>query len=176
MPENQRLLFYHLYSMSLLSLGINHQTAPVDVRERVAFSGDQVDDALRDLQKISAVRESVIVSTCNRTEIYCDLEVDTAQTVSHWLSRYHGMSDDALLPYIYQHTGQEAPAETAVAAASSTPEQPASIVLTAEQMDLAGIETGYPEMRVLSSSVCKVSTALPMLARASVWCRTESSR
>lgn len=94
--------------MSLLSLGINHQTAPVDVRERVAFSGDQVNDALRDLQKISAVKESVIVSTCNRTEIYCDLEVDTAQTVSHWLSQYHGMSDDALLPYIYQHTGQEA--------------------------------------------------------------------
>ena len=99
---------HHLLSMSLLSLGINHQTAPVNVREKVAFSGDQVGLALRELQALSMVRESVIVSTCNRTEIYCDIEVDTAQAISHWLSQYHGMSDDALLPYLYQHTGVEA--------------------------------------------------------------------
>ena len=99
---------HHLLSMSLLSLGINHQTAPVNVREKVAFSGDQVGLALRELQALSMVRESVIVSTCNRTEIYCDIEVDTAQAISHWLSHYHGMSDDALLPYLYQHTGVEA--------------------------------------------------------------------
>ncbi len=94
--------------MSLLSLGINHQTAPVDVREKVAFSTDQVDVALRELKDLPAVNESVIVSTCNRTEIYCDLEVDNAHSLAHWLSKYHGMSEDALLPYIYQHTDQEA--------------------------------------------------------------------
>jgi len=94
--------------MSLLSLGINHQTAPVDVREKVAFSTDQVDVALRELKDLPAVNESVIVSTCNRTEIYCDLEVDSAHSLAHWLSKYHGMSEDALLPYIYQHTDQEA--------------------------------------------------------------------
>ncbi len=93
--------------MSLFSLGINHQTAPVNIRERVVFSVNQVDQALCELQDLPVVNESVIVSTCNRTEIYCDMELDTAQTVSHWLSRYHGMSDDALLPYIYQHTGPE---------------------------------------------------------------------
>ncbi len=108
MPENCALQCNRLLSMSLLSLGINHQTAPVDVREKVAFSGDQVNQALRELQELPVVNESVIVSTCNRTEIYCDMETDTAQTVSHWLSRYHGMSDDALMPYIYQHSGPEA--------------------------------------------------------------------
>ena len=94
--------------MSLLSLGINHQTAPVDVREKVAFSSDQVDAALRELKDLPAVNESVIVSTCNRTEIYCDLEIDSAHSLAHWLSKYHGMSEDALMPYIYQHTDQEA--------------------------------------------------------------------
>ena len=94
--------------MSLLSLGINHQTAPVDVREKVAFSTEQVDAALRELKDLPAVNESVIVSTCNRTEIYCDLEINSAHSLAHWLSKYHGMSEDALLPYIYQHTDQEA--------------------------------------------------------------------
>lgn len=108
MPENYALQCNRHLPMSLLSLGINHQTAPVDIREKVAFSGDQVNQALRELQNLPVVKESVIVSTCNRTEIYCDMEVDTAQTISHWLSRYHGMSDDALLPYIYQHSGSEA--------------------------------------------------------------------
>ncbi len=94
--------------MSLLSLGINHQTAPVDIREKVAFSTDQVDAALRELKALPIVNESVIVSTCNRTEIYCDLEGDSVHTLSHWLSRYHGMSEDELLPYIYQHNDEEA--------------------------------------------------------------------
>ncbi len=94
--------------MSLLSLGINHQTAPVDVREKVAFSNDQVDEALRELKGLPAVNESVIVSTCNRTEIYCELEVDSSHTLSHWLSHYHGMNEDTLQPYIYQHSDQEA--------------------------------------------------------------------
>lgn len=94
--------------MSLLSLGINHQTAPVDIREKVAFSTDQVDAALRELKALPIVNESVIVSTCNRTEIYCHLEVNSEHTLSQWLSRYHGMSEDALLPYIYQHNDEEA--------------------------------------------------------------------
>ena len=94
--------------MSLLSLGINHETAPVDIREKVAFSTDQVDAALRELIALPVVNESVIVSTCNRTEIYCHLEADSEHTLSHWLSRYHGMNEDALLPYIYQHNNEEA--------------------------------------------------------------------
>ena len=93
--------------MSLLSLGINHQTAPVDIREKIAFSADQMARALDELQSLSAINESVIVSTCNRTEIYCDTSSDSGETISRWLSEYHGISDEALSPYLYQHTNEE---------------------------------------------------------------------
>ena len=93
--------------MSLLSLGINHQTAPVDIREKIAFSAEQLTDALNELQGFSAINESVIVSTCNRTEIYCDTSSDSSEAISHWLSEYHGMSNEALSPYLYQHANEE---------------------------------------------------------------------
>ncbi|MGL6150113.1 MAG: glutamyl-tRNA reductase, partial [Aeromonas sobria] len=55
--------------MSLLALGINHNTASVALRERVAFGPDCIDRALRELVSQSGVSEAVIVSTCNRTEL-----------------------------------------------------------------------------------------------------------
>jgi glutamyl-tRNA reductase len=94
--------------MSLLSLGINHQTAPVDIREKVAFAPDQLDEALVGLQGLAAVNETVIVSTCNRTEIYCDTSGDSTDTISHWLSSFHGMSPEELMPYMYRHADHEA--------------------------------------------------------------------
>jgi glutamyl-tRNA reductase len=93
--------------MSLLSLGINHQTAPVDIREKVAFAPDAMGKALVELQDLAAVNETVIVSTCNRTEIYCDTSSDSGEAISNWLSSYHGMSSEALSPYLYLHTDQE---------------------------------------------------------------------
>lgn len=59
--------------MSLLALGINHNTASVALRERVAFGPDRIDRALRELVEQPGVSEAVIVSTCNRTELYCSL-------------------------------------------------------------------------------------------------------
>ena len=56
--------------MSLLALGINHNTASVALRERVAFGPDCIDRALRELVEQPGVSEAVIVSTCNRTELY----------------------------------------------------------------------------------------------------------
>lgn len=94
--------------MSLLSLGINHQTAPVDIREKVAFAPDQLDEALVGLQALAAVNETVIVSTCNRTEIYCDTSGDSTEAISHWLANFHGMNSEELTPYIYQYTDHEA--------------------------------------------------------------------
>jgi glutamyl-tRNA reductase len=93
--------------MSLLSLGINHQTAPVDIREKVAFAPDAMGKALVELKELAAVNETVIVSTCNRTEIYCDTSSDSGEAISNWLSNYHGMSSEALSPYLYLHTDQE---------------------------------------------------------------------
>jgi glutamyl-tRNA reductase len=93
--------------MALLSLGINHLTAPVDIREKVAFAPEQMTQALHELQDIPAVNETVIVSTCNRTEIYCDASSDCAEVITHWLTAHHGIGENSLSPYIYQHSDQE---------------------------------------------------------------------
>jgi len=93
--------------MALLSLGINHLTAPVDIREKVAFAPEQMSQALHELQNIPAVNETVIVSTCNRTEIYCDASSECAEVITHWLTAHHGIGEDSLSPYIYQHSDLE---------------------------------------------------------------------
>ncbi len=93
--------------MALLSLGINHQTAPVDIREKVAFAPTQLRDALGELLGIPAVNESVIVSTCNRTEIYCNAAQDSGDIITDWLAGFHGLSNGILLPHIYRHVDQE---------------------------------------------------------------------
>jgi glutamyl-tRNA reductase len=76
--------------MSLVVVGINHRTAPVEVRERVVFEPARIPDALRELRTLPDVRESVIVSTCNRTELYC--VTDTPQpALGTWLQNYHDL-------------------------------------------------------------------------------------
>ena len=57
--------------MQLFAFGINHHTAPVSIRERVAFVAERMSDALHDLTRQPQVKEAAILSTCNRTEIYC---------------------------------------------------------------------------------------------------------
>ena len=60
--------------MELLAFGINHQTAPLDVREQVVFPEDAMEHALHDLVGHHPVKEAAIVSTCNRTEVYCSTD------------------------------------------------------------------------------------------------------
>lgn len=107
MPENQPLTPNLPVNMTLLSLGINHQTAPVDIREKIAFSPEQLSGALSELQRLPAINESVIVSTCNRTEIYCDAAADSRHAISGWLSSFHHMAENSLTPYLYQHADHE---------------------------------------------------------------------
>ena len=85
--------------MSLYTLGLNHQTAPLDVRERVAFSPDAVGHALRDLLARPKVREAAILSTCNRTEVY--VHGTDPQPVVRWLEEFHRVPADSLSPYLY---------------------------------------------------------------------------
>jgi len=74
--------------MSLVVVGINHRTAPVDVRERVVFEPARMPEALRELASLPDVRESVIVSTCNRTELYC-VTGSSETDLGTWMERYH---------------------------------------------------------------------------------------
>ena len=84
--------------MSLYALGLNHQTAPLAVRERVVFHVERLRDALAEL-KHALAREAAILSTCNRTELYVALDEPAA--AAQWLARYHRFEPDGLSPYLY---------------------------------------------------------------------------
>ncbi len=90
--------------MTLLALGINHNTAPVDIREKVAFSPDTLETALQDLLTCDAVSEAAIVSTCNRTELYVGIDNESDQTVIEWFRNFHNLSAEELDPYLFNHT------------------------------------------------------------------------
>jgi len=94
--------------VTLLAFGINHKTAPVAIREKVAFAPDKLEAALRDLLTRTAVNEAAIVSTCNRTELYCNLpDTDSADVIA-WFRNYHSLSAEELDPYIYTHLDNQA--------------------------------------------------------------------
>jgi len=77
--------------MPLTVLGVNHRTAPVDIREKVAFSADQLGGALQELVGCPRVAEAVIVSTCNRTELYGNFLEGGVREAREWLVDYHRM-------------------------------------------------------------------------------------
>ncbi len=94
--------------MSLLVLGLNHTTAPVEIRERVSFGPDIVVGALRALTEVEGVGESVILSTCNRTELYCHGNDASSERIGRWLAEFHGLKQEDLSPYLYVHEGEKA--------------------------------------------------------------------
>ncbi len=88
--------------MQLFALGINHRTAPLDLREQVAFQTERLPLALGDLVRQRRLREAAILSTCNRTELYCAAEQPgDAQQAADWLAQYHHLPADILKPYLY---------------------------------------------------------------------------
>jgi len=96
--------------MYLLTLGLNHRTAPVALRERTAFSPEQLPDAVRSLVANPQVQEATILSTCNRTEIYCRQEQVATAPVFNWLREYGDLPEDALNSSTYTLPGTGSPA------------------------------------------------------------------
>lgn len=94
--------------MSLLAIGINHNTASVELREKVAFGPDKLPEALKQLGANPLVNGSVILSTCNRTEIYCDVKPSGKAKMIDWLARFHEVSPELLKPSLYLHEEQAA--------------------------------------------------------------------
>ena len=94
--------------MSLLAIGINHNTASVELREKVAFGPDKLSDALSQLSSSSHVNGSVILSTCNRTEIYCDVKPSSKNKLVEWLTQFHQVNPEDLKPSLYIHEDQAA--------------------------------------------------------------------
>jgi len=86
--------------MPLFAFGLNHQTAPLDVREQVVFHAEQLTQALRDLVDRRPVSEAAIISTCNRTEIYCS--TSEPRVAIDWLAGYHRLKPGHIEPYLYE--------------------------------------------------------------------------
>ncbi|PAV27236.1 glutamyl-tRNA reductase [Tamilnaduibacter salinus] len=93
--------------MALLTLGINHRTAPLALRERVAFTPEQLPVAFEGLRSFAEVDEAAILSTCNRTELYLSAPPSQAPAVLDWLADYHGMATSDLEDAFYQHRDED---------------------------------------------------------------------
>jgi glutamyl-tRNA reductase len=93
--------------MSLVLIGVNHKTAPIEVRERIAISHDDLPETTRALAAVPGVAECMIVSTCNRVEILAAVETDAAG-LAGFLQRHFGLDPALLAPHLYEHRDQEA--------------------------------------------------------------------
>jgi glutamyl-tRNA reductase len=94
---------------SLFALGLNHQTAPLAVRERVVFHVERMQEALGELKR-GLAREAAILSTCNRTELYVEVEMrpDKPAEMAQWLAQYHRFGASDLQPYLYTLPDEQA--------------------------------------------------------------------
>jgi len=96
--------------MELLVVGLNHNTAPIEIRECLAFPEDKMEDALYKVHGLPSVKENMVVSTCNRVEVYAATrETEKAiHDLKDFLSQYHGISLKEFEKSLYAHVGEEA--------------------------------------------------------------------
>ncbi len=94
----------------LINVGINHQTAPLEVLEKITFSADESVDALAAFHASPVVSEVVLVSTCNRVEVYAQGEKfhDAYQHILQCLAAHGQLNEDLLSSHLYVHYGPEA--------------------------------------------------------------------
>jgi glutamyl-tRNA reductase len=95
------------FAMTLLAFGLNHQTAPVALREKLALDPAQLDRALAGLRRLPGVAEAAVLSTCNRTEVYAEVATGAEDGVVRWLEAEHGLAG-VLEPYLYRHRDEAA--------------------------------------------------------------------
>lgn len=94
--------------MQLLTFGLNHRTAPVALREKAAFTTEQLPAAVRSLVSAGDVTEAAILSTCNRTEIYCRQDSSQPDQIFDWLCHYGQLDAGNLDSSTYCLPGEEA--------------------------------------------------------------------
>ena len=94
--------------MPLFTIGISHHTAPIEIREKVAIARSEYSDRVSELRALSGVEEVVVLSTCNRTEIYC-LSTDAGkQGLVDWVHRVNDIPAGELDRHFYHHEGEDA--------------------------------------------------------------------
>lgn len=96
--------------MNFALVGLSHKTAPVEVREKLAIPDEALPQALNALRQQQGVREGLILSTCNRVEVFARGEPDSdlAQALPCFLADYHGLPLPSIRPYLYQYTQRDA--------------------------------------------------------------------
>jgi glutamyl-tRNA reductase len=96
--------------MELIVVGLNHITAPIEIRECLAFPENKMEEALSRVHAIPSVRENMIVSTCNRVEVYAAARQteNAILDIKHFLSQYHGLPLKEFEKNLYSHIGEEA--------------------------------------------------------------------
>lgn len=96
--------------MNIIVVGLSHKTASVDIREKVAFSPNSIEKPLHELVNLDGIVEGIIVSTCNRVEIYAttrDIAGGIAR-IRRFMAEYHHLAHDLLEPHLYSYHGEEA--------------------------------------------------------------------
>ncbi len=93
--------------MTILTLGLNHNTAPVAIRERLAFPAERLRPALGQLVRLPEVEEVAILSTCNRTEFYCGTANADLDKIVDWIAREQRLKREEFHPYLYAHTDED---------------------------------------------------------------------
>lgn len=95
--------------MQLLCVGLNHRRAPVELRERVAFSKERIDQALKELVELEGIDEAAILSTCNRVEVFVATKTDSAAyTVTQFLHSFHGIQEKSLDEHLFSLVDEDA--------------------------------------------------------------------
>ena len=89
--------------MTFLAVGINYNTAPLYIRERLSFSADVLETSLKDLWQLTEISEAAILSTCNRTEFYCTSTSDNQQILVDWVAQNKQINPADFIPYLYCH-------------------------------------------------------------------------
>ncbi|HAM51094.1 MAG TPA: glutamyl-tRNA reductase [Nitrospiraceae bacterium] len=96
--------------MKIIVVGLNHNTAAVDVREKLAFNGPRLEEGLLKIRELPDIEEVVVLSTCNRVELYADVRDigKSFETISMFLSKFHGIDRDSLQKSLYLHNDSDA--------------------------------------------------------------------
>ena len=93
--------------MPLLAVGLNHKTAPLQIRERVVFAHEHLTEVLQELVSFPQVSEAAILSTCNRTELLCTIDdPENTTLLIDWLSSYHNFPSAEISSFIYSYPDQ----------------------------------------------------------------------
>ncbi len=90
-----------------MTLGLNHNTAPVAIRERLAFPAERLRPALGELVRLPEIEEAAILSTCNRTEFYCGTASANLEKIVDWIAREQHLKREEFHPYLYAHTDED---------------------------------------------------------------------